>query len=89
MKHPGIAVIMGLHKGKPEDDGPDSEEEPQSHEEHMKAMEDAADEMFDAVKSGNKEGFRAALDAYCDLHGAKPEPSSDDLKGDDDEEDGY
>lgn len=84
---PGIAVLLGHSPKADDEDAP--EDKGMSPEEHKKTMDDAADEMFDAIKSGNKDHFRMALEAYCDLHkeAPEPEPSEEDM-GDEDDEDG-
>ena len=84
-----LAVIMGMGP-KHDDDGSDMHDGADGADGHEDGMMAAADEMFDALKAGNKERFRMALDSYCDLHGSKPkedEPSKDDLEGEDDGED--
>lgn len=87
-KHPGLIIALGepKHGGEDAEDGDGAamnHEEDMSHEEHAKAKEDAADEMFDSLKHGNKEGFRKALGMYCELHNSPPEdePSEEDMDG--------
>lgn len=79
-------VMAGSHDEKePDKDG--DEPDGLSHEDHKENLKGAAEQMFEALKSGNKEHFASALDAYMDLHETKPkedEPSAEDL-GDEDE----
>jgi hypothetical protein len=79
-----LAIVVGDHHAPMGDD--DHADEPEmDHEEHASSMADAADEVFDAIKKGDKNAFRDALEAYCDLHQTKPdEPSDADMGGEDD-----
>jgi hypothetical protein len=89
MKHPGLAIMLGMGPHKEEGEPGHDEGSDMSHEEHHKAMEDALYEAFDAVKAGDKEAFCKSLMAFVDLKMAAPEdePSAADLHGDEDDED--
>ncbi len=52
-KKPGLALVIGVGKGKPAKAEPDGDE----------SYDAAIDELFDAVKSGNKQAFRDASEA--------------------------
>jgi hypothetical protein len=86
-KKGGLVVALGLppkhereHDGEDDGDGDheDGKDGEMSHEEHAKAKEDAADEMFDSIKSNDKKSFRAALESYCGLHMNEPEDEGGD-----------
>jgi hypothetical protein len=91
MKHPDLAIIMGRPKAHAPDDDEDDDKAAgdMSSTEHGAAMDDAADEVFDSIKKGDKDSFRKALEAFCTLHAEAPdaEPSKDDM-GDEDDDDG-
>ena len=87
-KHPvDLAIVVGDHHAAHDDDAaPDSEPEIDP-DKHAGDMADAADEIFDAIKKGNKDAFREALEAYCGLHATKPDEDevNDNEGGEDDE----
>ncbi len=61
---------MILAFGKPKDD-PAADMGAEDPEYSGEALKAAADDIFDAVKSDNREKFRASLDAYCELWAMK------------------
>jgi hypothetical protein len=82
-----LAIVVGDHHAAKDDDAaPDSEPE-MDPEEHSSKMDDAADEIFDAMKKGDRNAFREALEAFCDLHATKPpEDEVNDNEGGEDDE---
>lgn len=77
MKNKGgiIALEFGKKPDEHDDDMPESDED--------MGLSAAADAVFDAIKSGDRSGFKDALKSYVDQCGS--EPMSDD-EGDEDEE---
>lgn len=84
-KHPDLAIIMAGHKPAGGDD--DEHDEGMSAEEHEGAMQDASDEVFDALVKRDKSAFGKALAAFVDLHENAPEAGEDEDDDEDEDED--
>jgi len=85
----GIGLILGEPK---EDDDEPADDERMSSDDHEKAKQEAADEVFDCLKKGDRVGFAKALAAHHDLHAHGPKAEDegdedDDHDVEDDEDD--
>ena len=83
-KAPSFAVVMGQSHGKDDDEDKD---EGMSHEEHQGSLNDAAEEIFDALARHDKARFVEAFKAFAELQSEAPdEPSKDDDEPSEDED---
>ena len=85
-KAPSFAVVMGQSHGKDDDEDKD---EGMSHEEHQGSLNDAAEEIFDALARHDKAHFVEAFKAFAELQSEAPddEPSKDEDEDEDEYED--
>jgi hypothetical protein len=79
-KDKGVALVIGIGKGKPKQSsdmmGGDEPEADDNPEEETSEVQSAANDMFDALKAGDREtftqAFEAAVSSKCaELYGSK------------------
>ena len=86
---PSLAVIMAGHHDDGKDGYDDGKDGGLSFAEYKEQCDNCAEELFDALKSGDKAKFADALDTLLDLHENAPppdEPSKGDMGGDEEED---